>query len=150
MAARLQRKTSTIRRMASRYFTPEEANEALEELRPLAEQMVDRRQELVEAQGRRATLGAQVGTNGGDLTPSDFADADEEMERAAAALAESIERIQSAGVLVKDLDQGLLDFPARREGEDILLCWHVGEDEVRFWHGPEEGFAGRKPLDDVE
>jgi hypothetical protein len=129
-----------------RYFTLEEANEALEELRPLAEQMVDRRRQLVEAQARRASLGAQVGTNGGDLTPSDFAEADEQLELAATELAESIERIQGAGALIKDLDRGLLDFPALRDGEEILLCWHVGEDEIRFWHGVDEGFAGRKPL----
>lgn len=131
---------------APRYFTLEEANEALEELRPLAEQMVDRRGELVEAQARRASLGAQVGTNGGDLTPSDFAEADEQLELAASELAECIERIQGAGVLIKDLDRGLLDFPSLRDDEEILLCWHVGEDEIRFWHGPEEGFAGRKPI----
>ena len=132
--------------MASRYFTLEEANAALAELRPLAEEMVARRRELVEAQGRRAALGAQVGANGGDLTPSDFAEADEELEQAAAALAQSVEGIQAAGVLVKDLDLGLLDFPALEDGEEILLCWHVGEDEIRFWHGTDEGFQGRKPL----
>jgi hypothetical protein len=132
--------------MAPRYFTLDEANEALEELRPLAEQMVARRGELVEAQSRRASLGAQVGTNGGDLTPSDFAEADEQLEQAASELAQCIERIQAAGVLIKDLDRGLLDFPALRDGEEILLCWHVGEDEIRYWHGTEEGFAGRKPL----
>ena len=136
--------------MAPRYFTVEEANEALGELRPLAERMVAQRRELVDSQRRRATLGAQVGTNGGDLTPSDFVEADAELERAAAALAECLERIQAAGVLVKDLDRGLLDFPARRGGEEILLCWHVGENDVRFWHGLEEGFGGRKPLHDVE
>jgi hypothetical protein len=129
-----------------RYFTPEEANQALEELRPLAEEMVALRAELVQAQGERASLGAQVGANGGDLTPSDFAEADERLEQAASELAHCVERIQAAGVLVKDLDRGLLDFPARREGEEILLCWHVGEDEIRFWHGVDEGFAGRKPL----
>jgi len=132
--------------MAPRYFTLDEANAALEELRPLAEQLVEHRRELVEAQARRASLGAQVGTNGGDLTPSDFSEADEELERAAASLAFCIERIQAAGVLIKDLDRGLLDFPAFREGEEILLCWHVGEDEIRYWHGLDEGFAGRKPL----
>jgi hypothetical protein len=129
-----------------RYFTLEEANEALADLRPLAEQMVELRRQLVDAQARRASLGAQVGTNGGDLTPSDFAEADEQLEQAASDLAECVEQIQGTGVLVKDLDRGLLDFPARREGEDILLCWHVGEDEIRFWHGVDEGFAGRKPL----
>jgi hypothetical protein len=129
-----------------RYFTPEEANAALEELRPLAERMVEVRRELVEAQASRASLGAQVGTNGGDLTPSDFAEADERLELAASELAVCIEQIQAAGVLVKDLDQGLLDFPALRDDEEILLCWHVGEDKIRFWHGVDEGFAGRKPL----
>ena len=54
--------------------------------------------------------------------------------------------LQAAGVLVKDLDRGLLDFPSRREGRDILLCWHVGEEEIRYWHGIDEGFAGRKPI----
>ena len=133
--------------MAPRYFTLEEANAALVELRPIAEEMVAKRRELVEAQGRRAALGAQVVTNGGDLTPSDFAEADDELESAASELARCVERIQSAGVLVKDLDQGLLDFPALREGEEILLCWRVGEDQIEFWHGIEEGFAGRKPVE---
>src|SRR4029450_13444943 len=81
IAARLQRKRVTMGRMAPRYFTPEEANAALDELRPLAEEMVERRQALVTAQERRASLGAQVVTNGGDLTPSDFAEADEELGR---------------------------------------------------------------------
>jgi hypothetical protein len=136
--------------MAPRYFTPEEANAALHELRPLAEEMVERRQALVTAQKRRASLGAQVVTNGGDLTPSDFAEADEELEQAATELARVVERIQGEGVLIKDLDLGLLDFPALREGEEILLCWQLGEDRVAFWHGVEEGFAGRKPLSDLE
>ena len=136
-------------RMAPRYFTTEEANAALEELRPLAEEMVGRRQVLVEAQERRASLGAQVVTNGGDLTPSDFAEADEELEQAATELARVVERIQAGGVLIKDLDRGLLDFPALREGEEILLCWELGEEQVAFWHGVEEGFAGRKPLSDL-
>ena len=133
--------------MAPRYFTLDEANAALEELRPVAEEMVAKRRELVEAQGRRAALGAQVVTYGGDLTPSDFAEADDELESAASELARCVERIQAAGVLVKDLDQGLLDFPALREGEEILLCWRVGEPDIEYWHGLEEGFAGRKPVE---
>jgi hypothetical protein len=133
--------------MPPRYFTLDEANAALEDLRPVAEEMVARRHELVEANARRAALGAQVGGNGGDLTPSDFAEADEELETAASALAKCVEQIQAEGVLVKDLDRGLLDFPALRGDEEILLCWHVGEEEIRYWHGAEEGFAGRKPLE---
>jgi hypothetical protein len=50
------------------------------------------------------------------------------------------------GLLVKDLDEGLVDFPALRGDEEVLLCWRLGEEEVAFWHTPEDGFAGRKPL----
>jgi hypothetical protein len=132
--------------MPPRYFTPEQAKEALMELGPVAEQMVRHRRRLVEAQASRADLAGRTASNGGDLTPSDFADADEQLEQAATALAGCIARIQDAGALVKDLDRGLLDFPARRGSEDIFLCWHVGEDDVRYWHGVHEGFSGRKPL----
>jgi hypothetical protein len=146
MAARLQRKTSTIRRMAPRYFTLEQANQAVEELRPVVEQMVEHHGRFVAAQRRRGELTEQAGANGGDLTPTDFADVEHELEAEATALARCVERIQSAGALVKDLDRGLLDFPALRDGEEILLCWHLGEDAIEYFHGPEEGFAGRKPL----
>ena len=55
--------------------------------------------------------------------------------------------IHTQGAIVKDLDEGLVDFPAVRDGEEILLCWRLGEEEVAYWHGLEEGFAGRQPLD---
>ena len=58
-----------------------------------------------------------------------------------------MERLAELGVAVKDLDIGLLDFPARRDGEDVELCWHVGEEAVEFWHRIGEGYAGRKPID---
>jgi len=54
--------------------------------------------------------------------------------------------LQELGLLVKDLDEGLVDFPALRGDEEVLLCWRLGEDEVAFWHTLEDGFAGRKPL----
>lgn len=70
----------------------------------------------------------------------------EELERSAAAVARCVEAIHELGGLVKDLDRGLVDFPARRGGEDVLLCWQLGEETIEHWHGVEEGFAGRKPL----
>jgi hypothetical protein len=146
MAARLQTKTSTIGRMPPRYFTLEQANRAVEELRPIVEQMVEHHGRFLAAQERRGELTEQAGANGGDLTPTDFAEVEQELEAEATALARCIERIQSAGALVKDLDRGLLDFPSLRDGAEILLCWHLGEDDIAFWHAADEGFAGRKPL----
>jgi hypothetical protein len=69
-----------------------------------------------------------------------------EVNRRATELARTLEEIQSLGVVVKDLDSGLVDFPSVREGEDVLLCWRLGEDEVAFWHGYDDGFAGRRPI----
>ncbi len=135
-----------MRPMASRYFTLDEANEAVEKLRPVVAQMVEHRRRLLVAQHQRGELTEQAGSNGGDLTPTDFSEVEAELELQASALARCIEQLQAAGALVKDLDQGLLDFPALRDGEEILLCWHLGEDEIEFWHGPEDGFSGRKPL----
>jgi hypothetical protein len=130
----------------ARFFTVDEANEALAELRPLAERMVAHRRALVQAQIRQAELVAQIAGNGGDLSPGEVRDAAEEIAREVEGIAECVRTINEAGVQVKDLDEGLLDFPARRGTEAVLLCWKLGEPGVASWHGLEEGFAGRKPL----
>jgi hypothetical protein len=129
-----------------RYFTPEEANEALATVRPLAEDLVAHRRAQREAQEARAELAGRIAGNGGDLDPGTLAELQSEAQREAASLARCVARIQELGVLVKDLDRGLVDFPALRGDEEVLLCWQVGEDEVAYWHGLEEGFAGRRPL----
>ena len=80
------------------------------------------------------------------LSPADLVEAQEEVEREAADVAICIERINRAGAIVKDVDSGLVDFPSLRDDEEVLLCWRVGEDEIGWWHRPEDGFAGRRPL----
>ena len=64
-------------------------------------------------------------------------------------LQEAMAEIEQLGAQVKDLDIGLLDFMARYNGQDVCLCWKLGEDAIRFWHGAEEGFRGRKEIDDA-
>jgi hypothetical protein len=130
----------------ARYFTPEEANEALAAVRPLAEQLVAHRRALAHAQARRAELAEQIAGNGGGIPPSELAEAAQDVEEHAARVALCIREIGALGGQVKDLDEGLVDFPARRGDEDVLLCWKLGEDEVSYWHGADEGFAGRRPL----
>lgn len=129
-----------------RLFTRDEADELLAEVRPLAEQLVERKRSLDEAEAARAALLGRIAGNGGDLTPSDVTDAIEGVRRAAAEIGRLVDELHELGVQVKDLDVGLLDFPSEREGEVVLLCWRVGEDEIGYWHGVDEGFAGRKPL----
>jgi len=64
------------------------------------------------------------------------------------ALSERLERIRALGGDVKDLDLGLVDFPGRRGDDDVLLCWKLGEKRIQFWHPVDEGFSGRRPVDD--
>ncbi len=131
-----------------RTFTPQEANEALAVVRPLAEQMVRHRRALAAAQRRQAELVVKIAGNGGDLGPSDLQEAAETIQESSDAIADCVRELDDAGVQVKSVEEGLLDFPSERDGEDVLLCWRVGEERVAFWHGVDEGFAGRKPLDD--
>jgi len=132
--------------MPPRHFTPEQANAALAEVRPLAEELVEHRRAMASAAEERSRLVQQIAGNGGDFDPQEPRVLHEQLVEAGEAVARCVQKLERLGVLVKDLDQGLVDFPALHGGEEVLLCWQVGEDEVAFWHGLEEGFAGRKPL----
>jgi hypothetical protein len=129
-----------------RLFTLDEAQEALETVRPLAEELVDLRRRLTDLEARRAELLAPVPGNGGGIDPAAATALNGTIDEHSRRLARCVGRIHEFGALVKDLDQGLVDFPARSRHGDVLLCWKVGEPEIAWWHGPEDGFAGRRPL----
>jgi hypothetical protein len=128
------------------YFTAEEANEALLEVRPLTEELVGHRRALVELQERQSAVTARIAGNGGNVEPHELEEVQAQLDEEVAGIARCVARIHEVGALVKDLDDGLVDFPATRDGRDVLLCWRLGEDEIGFWHGLDEGFSGRKPL----
>ncbi|HEY7398987.1 MAG TPA: DUF2203 domain-containing protein [Gaiellaceae bacterium] len=133
--------------MLDRTFTPAEANSALGEVRPAAERLVRLRERLHELESTQGRLVTAIGGNGGGHAAGDLGEAQAELVSLAGAAAACIEHLESLGVIVKDADLGLLDFPALRGDEPVLLCWHVGEPAVGFWHGYQDGFAGRKPID---
>jgi hypothetical protein len=133
-----------------RLFTPAEANSALPEVRGVAERLVALRRRMAELEETRSRLATAIGGNGGGYVTGDLDAARSELASLAGAAGACLERLEELGVLVKDADSGLVDFPARRYGRDVLLCWRVGEDEVAYWHDPIAGFAGRKPIDWVE
>jgi len=132
--------------MAERHFTPDEANALLDEVRPVAEALVAHRRAMAVTATRQARLVQRIAGNGGDVDPQEPRALEEEFKREDAAAVRCVKELQALGVLVKDLDRGLVDFPALRGDEEVLLCWQVGEDEIAYWHGVEEGYAGRKPL----
>ncbi|HZS25222.1 MAG TPA: DUF2203 domain-containing protein [Gaiellaceae bacterium] len=129
-----------------RHFTPEEANAALAQVRPLVERMVATRAEHVASLERQEELEGRIRGNGGGIPPAELAETAAEVDRLARELARVVDDLGGLGVQVKDLDEGLVDFPALRRGETVLLCWKLGEDEIGYWHTLEAGFAGRRPL----
>jgi hypothetical protein len=133
-----------------RHFSPEEANAELEHVRPLVEQMVEHRRAHVAALERQEALEARIRGNGGGIPPAMLADATAAVEREARSLARAVDSIAEYGAEVKDLDEGLIDFPALHHGETVLLCWKLGEDEIRWWHRSEDGFAGRRPVEELD
>jgi hypothetical protein len=130
-----------------RLFTPREANSALTEVRPVAERLVAlraRMRELAETQGENILA---IGGNGVGYAASDLKAAQSGLQELADLAAAAVRELDDLGVVVKDLDLGLLDFPGLRDGEEVELCWQVGEDAVAEWHPLDAGFRGRKPID---
>ena len=135
--------------MSDRTFTLDEAQSLLPVLESLLRRAIAGKKTLEEAQAQQQALQHRIFLNGGtflDVVPLARRKAEhaKEEQRAKDALAE----IDSIGVQVKDLDIGLLDFPCEVEGQIILLCWKLGETSITHWHGTQEGFAGRKPIDE--
>ena len=134
--------------MAEKHFSLEEAKRLLPRLGPILERLIALRREMGEKQHRIEELRAHVRGNGATAEGRAFAMLKEELEAMARELRQGIEEIQGFGCLIKDLDVGLIDLPALQRGQEVLLCWKLGEKGIAFWHGVEEGFSGRRPLGD--
>jgi hypothetical protein len=132
--------------VVEREFTLEEANAAVAELRPVVQRMVEHGHKLAAAQREQRQLVTRIAGNGGDMQPSELGELAETIQQEADAIAACAQEIVAAGAQIKSLEEGLLDFPSRRGEEQVLLCWKLGEGEIRYWHGVDEGFAGRQPL----
>jgi hypothetical protein len=122
-----------------RHFTVEEANAAIERIGPMLEKLRDAKAGLLDEDAREALSEASP-TNGGGDPGRQVGEAFLEIRRILVELNE-------AEIVVRDVDRGLIDFPSIREGEEIYLCWQLGEERVAWWHDLESGFAGREPLD---
>jgi hypothetical protein len=122
--------------MTERLFTVEEANEELAELRRRLPVLREARQGLI-ATTRR--IDEAVAVDGGGVAGSDWFAHQQTLKAEVVYLADR-------GILLRDPDSGLVDFPAELDGERVFLCWRLGEDHVAYFHGEHSGFSGRKPL----
>jgi hypothetical protein len=133
-----------------RFFTIEEANALVSTLQIEFGRIARARSALgplIESLGG-ADAAVAILHDGGEPPPGREADA-ARLRGLAAEITEAVERVNELGCLVKDLDAGLVDFYTMQDGEPVLLCWQFGEPAVAHWHGVDEGFAGRKPLEGV-
>lgn len=122
------------------HYSLEEASALLAEVAELIERMRAARDRLGDAEAR-AALAAAGGTNGGGQPGRTVSEGFRELR-------EAMMWLRMREIVLRDLDRGLVDFPALREGAEVYLCWQEGEEEIGFWHEPDAGFAGRRPLDD--
>jgi len=132
----------------SKLFSLREAERLRTQLEPILIEAIESRRKLGELDGKLGKLAERIQRSGGLMVRyEDAAKLRIERDGVEQNIREALERIHSTGCIVKDLEVGLLDFPARIEGEDVYLCWKLGEDRIRFYHRQDEGFAGRKPID---
>lgn len=124
----------------SRYFTLSEANETLESIRPWMDELQAIRQKILANQPEAWPAIEKSAGNGGNRALSDMVQDFEKLD----AL---VHRIQETGAILKDINMGLLDFPALRGEREVYLCWQYGEGDIAYWHEVEAGYAGRQPIE---
>lgn len=119
-----------------RFFTIEEANATLDELRSRLPRLREARQMLIDTSER---ITSAVEVDGGGVEGSDWF-------RAQGSLKTELLWLADRGILLRDPETGLIDFPAERDGQRVFLCWRLGEEHIAWFHDEQSGFAGRKPL----
>jgi hypothetical protein len=135
--------------MSDRTFTLEEAQSLVPVLESLLRTAIAGKKLMEQVEGEMQALGHRIFLNGGThVDVVAVARRKAERARAEQRAKDALAEIDSIGVQVKDLDIGLLDFPCEVEGRVVLLCWKMGEQSITHWHSPEEGFAGRKLIDE--
>lgn len=135
--------------MSDRTFTLDEAQSLLPVLESLLRAAIAGKELIEDVEAEMQAVSHRIFLNGGtsvDIVP--LARRKAERVKAEQRVRDALAEIDSIGVQVKDIDIGLLDFPCTVEGRTVLLCWKLGEKSITQWHGVEEGFAGRKPIDE--
>lgn len=130
-----------------RLFTLKEAEELIPRLRNWLQQAIEAKKEAVEVERELQLLSARINALGGaEIDPTAVVKRKLARDQAVERLQGAARSIEESGVLVKDLDKGLIDFPALLQNEEVYLCWQLGESRVEYWHRVQDGFAGRKRI----
>lgn len=132
-----------------RYFRLEEAQELLPTIADAMQQAASIKALLDDASADLRAEATRITLTGGAVVRAEaVAAARGRAQSLTPRLQEAVESVQRYGCVVKDLEEGLVDFPTLYRGQEVYLCWKSGEERIEFWHGLEEGFGGRKPIDE--
>ena len=121
-------------------FTPQEASKLLPDIKPKIKELIEKKKVVAKLHNdieRYNLFGFRT---------VELAEKAAQLDALVEDMNRKVSELEDLGVEVKDLDYGLVDFPAEKYGEKVMLCWRYGEPEVAFWHKPNEGFNGRKSL----
>jgi hypothetical protein len=131
-----------------RFFTLQQAEQMLPQVESMIRRAISIKSDYQEAEAEQHGVARRITMLGGVLVDhTRLRDQKNQRDSLARALQEAIEKIHEYGCLVKDLDIGLVDFPTQFHGEEVYLCWKLGESGIQFWHAVKDGFRGRKPID---
>jgi hypothetical protein len=132
----------------ARFFTLTQAERLLPEVGSAIRDAISLKADYQQAEAEMQRTSEWIRLSGGaSVNREQVLEAKNRRDASASELKEAIEKIHEFGCLVKDLDIGLIDFPTLFRGEEVYLCWKLGEPGIQFWHGVEEGFAGRKKIE---
>jgi hypothetical protein len=132
----------------ARYFRLEQAQALIPEIEPLIRQAVTLKGSYEKSESDLRAASQRIAMLGGaQVDRSQLLSLRSRMDASGARLKELLEEIQGYGCLVKDLDSGLLDFPTLYRGEEVYLCWRLDEPDIQYWHPVQDGFQGRKLID---
>ena len=133
--------------MAERHFTPAEVEALIPRLTAIMDRVRSANAEATARQERLRAVRQRIELSGGGVIDrAAWRDDAAALERATRAVREGLDEVAALGGVPKDLGLGLVDFPHLRRGQTVNLCWKYGEQEIRFWHGLDEGYTARRPL----
>ena len=131
-----------------RFFTLEQAEKVLPDVDSAIRRVISLKAEYETMQSEWQSFSERLAATGGmRVDRAHVVEQRNGREQTALALKQAVDKVHEFGCLVKDLDIGLIDFPTLFQGEEVYLCWKLGERGIQFWHGVTEGFRGRKPID---
>jgi hypothetical protein len=132
-----------------RYFSLDQAHRTLPQVEHAVREAIEVKAQYYQADEELKDVSRRVMASGGmQVDRAHVGELRQAREVAAQRLQSALDSIHELGCQVKDLDIGLLDFPTLYRGREVYLCWRLGEKRIEFWHGVDEGFRGRKPIDD--